>query len=541
VTRHTFAVSRAIGIFVGVLAAAGLARGQTDWTPLDDAREGADQIRAALVGNKGDIEHQRSALMLIAEAFKNYDPSTFLEGDVLAKRERELAESFRKTLLAYDPPTGDAVTLALWLQAYGRLLPSPREAAPRLSPYLTEKPRYPAAVTREAAEAVGLILSYNFRQLQRPLLLSADREGEDPARIKAEADEYLKQQGELTDRAGELLKLAAHACGYPDEETRRRGLRAIGAVVTVVQQRFTAPFVAPDRTRTGTESPAEARLIAYLLSHHFLNRLDEVAPSLKSGLNSSDPATRLQAARTASEIALLGDRYRNLANFAGRAPAKEEPGPTGKDMSALIGVLPDVIKRLTDPLPAVRLAAAEAAESAGPRAWPYRAEVAAAAGDRDVIVRWVIARALGRILPEDTSDVAVPLAALISLLHDTDIDVRTSTLASLQRYGRRAVGAIDPVIENINRGDVDVRVVAVDTLERIVADEAKTSDVERAVVALADAVRTGDARVQRQAADALGRIGPAAKTALPVLRQAQHDLDPDLRRKASKAILFIER
>jgi len=539
VTRHTFALSRALGIFLGVFVASGLASGQTDRTPLDDARDAAEQIRAALVGNKGGIEQQRSALMLIAEAFRNYDPSTFLEGDVLARRERELADTFRKILLAYEPPTGDAVTLALWLQAYGRLLPTPREAYPRLAPFLTEKPRFPPMVTREAADAVANILNFNFRQLQRPLLLSADREADDPARIKAEADEYLKQQGELTDRAGELFELAAHACGYSDEETRRRGLRAIEGVVTVVQQRFTAPFVAPDRTRTGTESPAEARLIAYLLSQHFLNRLSEIAPSLKSGLSSPDPATRLQASRTASEIALLAARYRNLLSFAGRAP-KDELAPAAKELNPLLAILPDVIKRLTDPVPAVRLAAAEAAESAGPRAWPNRAEVAAAAQDRDIFVRWVIARALGRIVPEDTSDVGVPLAGLIALLHDTDIDVRTSALVSLQHYGRRGVGAIDSVIENIVRGDVDVRVVAVDTLERIVGDEAKTRDVERAVAALADAVRNGDPRVQRQAADALGRLGPGAKAALPVLRQAQSDLDSDLRRKASKAILSIE-
>src|SRR5262249_32712585 len=157
-------------------------------------------------------------------------------------------------------------------------------------------------------------------------------------------------------------------------------------------------------------------------------------------------------------------------------------------INALASVLPDVVKRLTDPVPAVRLAAAEATESAGTQAWPYRAEGAAAAQDRDIFVRWVIAPALGRLLPEDTPAPGVPLAGLVSLLHDSDIDVRSSTLYSLQRYGRRAVGAIDAVIDNISGGDADVRVIAVDTLERIVGDDAKPTDVDRAVVALATAL-----------------------------------------------------
>jgi HEAT repeats len=518
---HTFAASRAVGILVGVFVAAGLAYGQTDRTPIDDARESVDQIRRVLVGKKGTIEQQRTALALIAEAFRTYDPTTVFE------EEHDLAGEFRKILTAYEPRADDSTTQALWLEAYGHLLPTAREIVERVGRYLPEEPRHPPVVTRAAADAVGLVVDSNARRLRRP-----------PPLLR-EVQTHLTNQRELTGQVGGLLKLAANACGYPDEETRRRGLGAIAVTVNVVQKEFISPFL-PAR-RTDIETPEEARLIASFLRENFLNILAEIAPSLKSGLNSPDPATRLQAARTASEIALLGDRYRGLLNFAGEAPAKDEPAPGAKETNALISVLPDVIKRLRDPLPEVRLAAAEAVESAGPRAWPYRTEVAAAAQDRDIIVRWVIARTLGSILPEDISDASVPVAALIGQLHDPDIDVRTSTLTSLQHYGRRALTAIEPVIENIHRGDVDVRIVAVDTLEQIVADRAKASDVERAVVTLADAVRTGGPRVQGRAADALGRLGPAAKTALPVLRQAQNDLDPELRRKASKAILFIER
>jgi hypothetical protein len=519
-TSHTFAASRALGIFVGVFVAAGIACAQSNQTPRDDAREAAEQIREALVGKKGTIGQQRSALMLIIEAFRNFDPTTFLE------EERDLAAEFRKILSAYRPPADDASTTALWLQAFGSVLPTAQEVVERVGPYLPEKPRHPPIVTRAAADAVGIVIENGARRLQRPPLLS-------------EAQAHLRDQRPLAEQVGGLLQLAANACGYPDEETRRRGLRAIETVANSVQQRFLSAFL--PQKRTEIETPAEAQLIADFLRETLLPRLAQIAPALKSGLSSTDPLTRLQAARTASEIALLGERFRNLLSFAGRAPDKEEATPGGKYIDIIRGVLPDVIQRLRDPLPGVRLAAAETAESAGPRAWPYRAQVAAAAQDRDPIIRWVIARALGRILPEDTSDATVPVTALAGQLHDPDIDVRTNVLISLQRYGNRAAGAIEAVIDNINRGDVDVRVVAVDTLERIVAEGAKTSDVEHAVAALADAVRTGDPRVQRQAADALGRLGPAAKSALPVLKEAQQDPEPDLRRKASKAILFIER
>jgi HEAT repeat protein len=517
---HTFAASRALGIFVGVFVGVGIACGQSNQTPRDDAREAAEQIRAALSGKKGTIGQQRSALTLVIEAFRNFDTTTFLE------EEQELAAEFRKTLSAYQPPANDPTTTALWLEAYGSVLPTAQELVDRVGPYLPEKPRHPPIVTRAAAAAVGMVIDNGARRLQRPPLLS-------------EAQAHLQGQRPLAAQVGDLLQLAANACGYSDEETRRRGLRAIETVANAVQQRFLSAFL-PEK-RTEIETPAEAQLIADFLRETLLPRLAQIAPALKSGLSSADPFTRLQAARTASEIALMGERFRNLLSFAGRAPAKGEATPGGKYIDVIRGVLPDVIQRLRDPLPGVRLAAAETAESAGPRAWPFRAELAAAAQDRDPIVRWVIARALGRILPEDSSDAAVPVAALVGQVHDPDIDVRTNALRSLQRYGSRAVGAIDAVIENINRGDVDVRVVAVDTLEWIVAEGAKTSDVERAVAALADGVRTGDPRVQRQAADALGRLGPAAKSALPVLREAERDPEPDLRRKASKAILFIDR
>jgi HEAT repeat protein len=60
------------------------------------------------------------------------------------------------------------------------------------------------------------------------------------------------------------------------------------------------------------------------------------------------------------------------------------------------------------------------------------------------------------------------------------------------------------------------------------------------VPSLTGLLSNDDNRVRQVAAEALGRFGPAAGSALPALQRALSDPDPDVRRVAGDAILDIE-
>ena len=62
-----------------------------------------------------------------------------------------------------------------------------------------------------------------------------------------------------------------------------------------------------------------------------------------------------------------------------------------------------------------------------------------------------------------------------------------------------------------------------------------------AVPALSDALRDAEVTVRRQAAIALGRLGPDAKAALPSLEKAARDPDNLVRQAARQALGQIRR
>jgi len=64
--------------------------------------------------------------------------------------------------------------------------------------------------------------------------------------------------------------------------------------------------------------------------------------------------------------------------------------------------------------------------------------------------------------------------------------------------------------------------------------------IEFAAAMRIDPKNTGGREVRRNAADALGELGPAAKEAVPALRKAQVDLSFDVQRAARAALKKIE-
>ena len=152
---------------------------------------------------------------------------------------------------------------------------------------------------------------------------------------------------------------------------------------------------------------------------------------------------------------------------------------------------------LRDPAADVREAAAWAIGQAEGAKGSFVPSLVAALGDTDPVVRGLAAVALR----DAGADAKVPLDPLVSHLRDDDVNVRMMSAQAIASLGPGAAPAIDALIQACRRPDEHVH-------------------------------------VQRSLADALGAIGPAAKTALPDLRQLAKI--PRVRWNANAAIRKIE-
>src|SRR3954453_5417851 len=92
---------------------------------------------------------------------------------------------------------------------------------------------------------------------------------------------------------------------------------------------------------------------------------------------------------------------------------------------------------------------------------------------------------------------------------------------------------VSKLVAELNDADVGVRRTAIH-----VAVEQPIGD-ERVVVALAHCVDDKDAEVRYFASDALGRIGPAAKSGIPALKLALQGSDPRVRLRAALSMARI--
>jgi len=151
----------------------------------------------------------------------------------------------------------------------------------------------------------------------------------------------------------------------------------------------------------------------------------------------------------------------------------------------------------------------------------------AATTDTDADVRRLSAHALGQI-PTDTDD---SLSALKTALTDRDVKVRATAAYAIFNLVPTDASIVPVLIESVQAGDVKAIVV----LGRL------GPTAKDAVPVLAKALL--DRRhnlVRLKAAQSLQAIGPAAASAVPALRQLSNDRDVDVRAAASQAIVAIE-
>lgn len=217
--------------------------------------------------------------------------------------------------------------------------------------------------------------------------------------------------------------------------------------------------------------------------------------------------------------------------FAEEAPKRLPDDP-------LLDGLQKAIDLMTGSLDATNtellLAALHALETIGPYAEKAAPRVGLRLVHPDHLVRRASARLLGKIGPVKGSNPVPQLARMLEA--DPDLDARLAAAIALERLGPSATEAIPSAIKVIEnpRHDVEIRTAAIQTLRGIGTDAAK-----KGVPALAFALADSDARVRREAVEALYHFGKEAGGAREALRKAVRDPDPEVSRIASEALLQL--
>jgi HEAT repeat protein/lysophospholipase L1-like esterase len=308
---------------------------------------------------------------------------------------------------------------------------------------------------------------------------------------------------------------------FADLRTLRDEVRADGArfAVLVFPFRFQ---LAP-----GAPPPLAQRTIADFCRREgiaFLDLLPAITPLGEQAFHDYDhfnPAGARAVAQQVLDSGLLADRGHGEdapAPAASSSPRPDAQRGAGDDPKPLIAAL-------KAPVAERRAEAARALATLGETAAPAVPALTVALADSSHVVRAAAAWALGNVGPAAAP--AVP--ALIRLLRDVDPFVRAGAAFGLGGVGEAAAGAAATLIDRLDDPDERVRWRAADALAKVGLDEASVEPLARLVQET-----TGLGR--GHAAEALGRLGPAARSAVPELVAAASDSRPDVRWRAIWAL-----
>jgi HEAT repeat protein len=259
------------------------------------------------------------------------------------------------------------------------------------------------------------------------------------------------------------------------------------------------------------------------------------------GLRDPEARVRLAAAQAFEALANARLRLIRRANILPSIKSKDgvarSPADLIKEADFLQPVLdremPQVINLLTDPDVRIRRTVATALEGLEEKAAPAMAGLITALRDPDRFVRWSAAKVLG-YLPLDKAGPAIgPLAKLLA---DPDLPVRIAAANSLEALGAVAQEATLPLAQSLKTGDVEARLSSMYALSKIGA-----ANLVPALPALIGCLTDRDPRIIRAACELIDEIGPAATSALPVLRRLIGHEDSGVRQAASDAITSVLR
>ena len=195
--------------------------------------------------------------------------------------------------------------------------------------------------------------------------------------------------------------------------------------------------------------------------------------------------------------------------------------------------VPVLLKCLRDKVADVRNATARALPEIKPVEKEVVAALASTLNDKDVYVRTAAAGALGDVGPAAGS--AVP--SLLTALKDEDWGVVQSAAIALGEIGVSEPSVISGLSRALKNRAAHVQMAAAEALGKM--PRAAAPAVGNLIAVLSDNRAVQVAR--RNAAGALGAIGPAAKEAIPALKEAAKSRDSYIREAAVAALEKIQK
>jgi len=483
---------------------------------------------------------------------------------------RELAPSIIPLLTDAVPAIRQTAARTL-----GKIGPDPKVAAPALGKLLGSPN---ADDRRAAAEGLKQMLATMVPQLKARSHIGARVAREDVVQLASLVTDAIGPG--LQDREGDIKKISLETiqlAGYLFGEE--------------VRDLPTESFPPPGRKLTAEDQKKikeyQERVTAEIKEFQPLSEaLDKQAGNVAQALNDPRIEIRLLAANTLVQIAFAQEQLLRRAASVPRLELKKEgegaaaaldqelelllvalvQAKVAPESGMMKEALPQLIRAIRDPDARVRLAALEALHMLGRRAVSAAPAVLQAVEDGNQFVRWVAVRFLGRYGPPEQREEIV--RALIPRLTDLDLDVQLATAAALGTLGRQAAAAAPALSSQIQFGDArifrylrhqppahgtahqpeefgdaEMRLAHMRALQTTGAADQEA--LHLAVQALISALQNRDSRVRIAAAEALGQFGPAARDAIPALKVALEDRDPDpdkrnlVRQAVSNALLAL--
>jgi HEAT repeat protein len=497
----------------------------------------------------------RQALMLHEWRDNDFDKQIAeLDREMREKLADNLIQTLRKALKSGD--TTRELAAADLLSEVGisiRGISGPskeeqRSLAAALAPDLADLlGRKKAAVNAAAARALGKI--YADPTIAVPALeraLQSGQVGEQRAaaegltsliqvtdKLSKEAERAISR-GEAGEIGARVVLAVSRGLQNPDSDVRRQCAEALRQTAATLGENvpFLRPLEEEPKEAVGPQKDQGALL-------PLAKALGDRGESLARLLRDQDAEVRLAAARALEEMGNARSRFQRVTGSMAEGSGEKKEGNESLPQEALFrglhAAIPALSEGLSDPDPEVRLASVEVFESLGNDAAPAATALTRTLGDSNRFVRWAAARALSNIDPEadpKAAETAVP--ALARVLFDPDLNTRMAAAATLEKYGRVAKRAVPEMARAVATGDPDSRVAVIRAVEAV-----DPADAQPAIPVLSRSLTHPDNRVRRVAAEALGRIGPAARQAEPALRRALDDSDDLVRKAAAEALMNI--
>lgn len=192
--------------------------------------------------------------------------------------------------------------------------------------------------------------------------------------------------------------------------------------------------------------------------------------------------------------------------------------------------VPAISKLLKDPLPLLRFAAIEALQRYGRDAKTSVPQLKELLNEKEPMLAVSAARAMMEIDGGTGPNVAAAQAVLIDGLKSDRSDISAEAVHGLAVIGTPAV----PAIQTLITGHHDQTCVnACDALAAIGAG------ADKAIEQLVNAAKSTDPALRWHAISALGDVGPAAKSAAPVLIACLSDQDTQVKLSAERSLVKI--